>query len=121
MMGEHCGRRETPSAAKPIGKMDDFALYDLTEEQLNNILALSEVEQVVYFSQLIEKYYTHIDEGTDEYYSLLMSYKSSFNLERVYRDREDIQGSFTAIYTRTGLIRDLVNDLYHTEESLVIH
>lgn len=101
--------------------MEEFLLHELNDQKLCGILSLPPKEQVTYFSNLVEKYYPHAMKDTEEFYSLVLSYKSSFALEKKYRKNESIQESFTAVYTKTGLIRELVNDLYYIDESLITH
>lgn len=92
---------------------------DMVLDQINNLPIRQKVE---YVEELIAKYYPHLEKGTEDHTNLLVSYINSFITERTLRDNEYIRESFTAIYTKTGLIREIVNDLYYThDDSLITH
>ena len=46
---------------------------------------------------------------------------SSIYVEKLYRSNRFFQESFTMIYTKTGLIRNIVNDIYFLEDDLITH
>ena len=57
----------------------------------------------------------------NEYEDLLESYISSIYVEKLYRSNRFFQESFTMIYTKTGLVRNIVNDIYFLEDDLITH
>ena len=99
--------------------MDKFELYELTDEQLNEILSLRDQQQELYINTLIQRFYPEVDE--QNYIKLQIAYKSSFILEKFYRSNLVFQEGFQAIYTRTGLIRDIINEVYFTQDNLITH
>lgn len=101
--------------------MDELLLHNLSDKILVNILELSEEERISYYQELIEKFYSHLDKNSVQYGALLRAYHSSFELENLYRTNEIFQDSFTAVYTRTGLIRETINDLYYNPDDLITH
>lgn len=96
-------------------------LCDLSDESLDTLIALPANAKVVYFSTLISKYYPTISENTDEWKDLLDSYASSLYVEKLYRSNRFFNEMFTVVYTDTGQIRDIVNELYFNQEDLVVH
>lgn len=98
----------------------DLYLYDLSDEKLDNILNLSEDNLHYYINSLILRFYKDVD--TDTYIKLKNAYKGSFVLEKLYRTNSLLVQNYTAIYTKTGLMRELVSDLYSLDaEKLAIH
>jgi hypothetical protein len=87
-----------------------FYLYKVTDEELDAILELSDSAINDYIDLLIEKFFNATE--TDSQKNLKQAYKSSFVLEKVIRNSPIISNNFTAIYTKNGLIREVVNDLY---------
>ena len=90
----------------------DYKLYELSDEVLNNILSLSGEEEAVYIDSLIERFYGNIDLDENQYEQLYVAYKSSFILEKFYRNNLEFQKGFQAIYTKTGFIREIVNESF---------
>lgn len=101
----------------------EFGLYDLSDEHLEEILKLSDKDMAEYTRSLIQKYYNHVITHNDKimYNQLVTSYKSSFEVEKFYRDNLVFQNGFQAVYTKTGLIRNLVCDIYFSDDHLVTH
>jgi hypothetical protein len=96
----------------------EYKLYELTDEHLDAILALNEEEEEEYISTLIMRFY---EQAGDRYEDLFISYRASFALEKLYRTNEVFQEGFRAIYTKTGMIRNIINDLYYADDDLIIH
>ena len=96
-------------------------LCDLTDEQLEAIMNLTQEELNAYLFELISKYYSKVIVGSEQHSDLLQSYTSSILAEHLYRNYPVFQKGFCAIYTKTGLIRNFVNDLYFMENDLIIH
>ena len=92
--------------------MDYFYLNELDDEKLEEILKLNEADFLEYVDFLIQNYYPKVEKHSEMYYQLAACYHSSFMLEQIYRELEPLQIGFTAIYTKTGLFRELVNDVY---------
>jgi hypothetical protein len=99
-----------------------FYLHELEDEVLDHILKLPVAELDSYIYALICRFYTNTEVGSDSYKSLYESYKASFVLEKLYRVNSVLAEQYTAIYTKTGLIREIVLDLYSIRtEQLAIH
>lgn len=99
---------------------NNLYLYDLSDDKLNDILNLSEDDLHYYIHSLISRFYKDVD--TDTYIKLKNAYKGSFVLEKLYRANSILINNYTAIYTKTGLVRELVNDLYSLDaEKVAIH
>lgn len=93
-------------------KKDSLYLRDLDSKELSNIINLPVVEFLHYIDLLIANYYPYTEKGSDKYVVLVDAYKASFYLEVFYRNSPIIVSNFTPIYTPTGLIREIVSDLY---------
>ena len=96
-------------------------LYELKDDILENILSLEEKEKTLYIHQLIEKFFPTVIANSEQYGNLQLSYRSSFNLEKLFRSDPLFHETFTLIYTRSGLVRDAVNDMYFTDDHLITH
>lgn len=88
-------------------------LYDIPDDTLDDIINMGDESLDVYIQALIEKFYGEVD--SIEKIKLTNMYKASFTLEKIYRLYPEIHNNFTAIYTKTGLVRELVSDLYYIE------
>jgi len=90
----------------------DFYLYELDNTTLNFILSLSQKELDEYIYALICRFYPKVDKTDEKYINLKKAYKASFALEKIYRVNTLLSNNYTAIYTKTGLIKEVVLDLY---------
>ena len=99
-----------------------FYLHELEDEALNEILQLPFEELDNYIYALICRFYPTTPKPSDRYTRLVKAYKASFVLEKLYRSNELLSENYTAIYTKTGLIREIVSDLYAIgTEKVAIH
>lgn len=101
--------------------MDSLFLSELETETIDYILGLPQDKKIQYFKVLIEKFYPDTTEADDSYTTLINTYLSSFYLEKLYRGNKFFSSMYTPIYTRTGIIREVVADLYYTPEHLIVH
>ncbi len=99
----------------------EFQLYNLEDDKLDLILSLNDTDSNIYVNALIEKFYPDIDSKSEIHADLMVAYRSSFVAERFYRSNLVFQSGFQAVYTRTGLIRNLINDIYFAEDDLIVH
>jgi hypothetical protein len=95
-------------------------LYDLDNTTLDFILSLTSKELDEYVYALICRFYPNIQKEEDKYTQLKKAYKSSFAVEKIYRVNTLINNNYTAIYTKTGLIREIVLDLYNIGQEKVV-
>tara|TARA_R110002020_G_scaffold29767_11_gene94017 strand:- start:16691 stop:16987 length:297 start_codon:yes stop_codon:yes gene_type:complete len=96
-------------------------LYELEENTLDYVLSLSEVERLTYYSTLIDKFYPKIPKETTEFERLLNAYETSFVVEKLYRNNKSFKEGFTNVYTQTGLLRNIISDLYFADDDLITH
>lgn len=99
----------------------EFILGEISDIKLSNILAMNEEEKLKYFRHLVSLYYPHVAPEDDYYERLIEAYKASFLIEKIYRTNYVFQSGFSTIYTKTGLIRNIVSDLFHIDEDLTDH
>ena len=74
-----------------------------------------------YFHKLVETYYPNALNNEDEYEDLIENYISCMYVEKLYRSNRFFNDRFTIIYTQTGLIRNIINDIYFIEDDLITH
>lgn len=100
---------------------NSFVLEELSDESLDYILSLAPQQKVVYFSKLVKQYYPSQEEGSKEFMNLIETYISSFYVEKLYRSNRFFNEKFSPIYTETGLIRDIIADIFYTDDHLITH
>jgi len=98
-----------------------FRLNELSEEKLDLLIGMSEEEKTSYIDNLIDKYYPSINKKQEMYNNLQQCYRSSFIAEKMYRNNTEFRNGFSTVYTRTGLIRDIVSDIFFTTDNLIVH
>jgi len=100
---------------------EELTLGELEDDTLATIIALEEREKSKYIRHLIEQYFPKVEPDSEEYSHLQLSYRTGFLIEHLYRNNALLQECFTIVYTKQGLIRDVVNDLYFTDDHLITH
>jgi hypothetical protein len=99
-----------------------FYLHELDDSVLDDILKLPVAELDSYIYALICRFYPNTEFGSSAYITLYESYKSSFILEKLYRINTTVSKQYTAFYTKTGLVREIVLDSYALRtEKLATH
>jgi hypothetical protein len=99
-----------------------FYLYELDDSTLNTIIRLPVEELDEYIYALICRFYPTVTKDSERFAELESAYRSSFVLEKLYRTNSMLSENFTAIYTKTGLLRELVLDLYEIgAQKVAIH
>ncbi len=101
--------------------MTDLTLCDLQDETIDYLLGMQLDDKRAYIHKLIETYYPNALKDELEYESLLENYISSMYVEKLYRSNRFFNEQFTIIYTQTGLIRNIINDVYFVEDDLITH
>lgn len=96
-------------------------LNEITEDKIDTVLSLNETGKTIFFDSLISEHYPHIEKTSSEYNDLQLNYRSCWMMEKIYRNNDFMKECFSVVYTKTGLIRDIINDLYYTEDNLIIH
>jgi hypothetical protein len=101
--------------------MNELILSEIDEQVLNHIVGMSMPEKVAYFANVIAAFYPTAEKNSEEWENLIQSYISSLYMEKVYRSNRFLQESFTPIYTGTGLIRNMVLDIFFNDDDLTTH
>ena len=99
----------------------EFRLEDFSDESLDSILCLTIESKTKYFEEMVKSYYPKVDQDTDHFVELVESYISSFYLEKLYRSNRFFNEKFIPVYTNTGLIREVVSDLFFIDDTLIVH
>ncbi len=98
-----------------------FILEELSDESLDAVLSLPLDKKSSYFTAMLNSFYPNVVEGTDEFDDLIASYLSSFCIEKIYRSNNFFNEKFTIIYTTTGIIRNIILDMYYADDDLITH
>ena len=98
-----------------------FILENLSDESLDAILSLPIAQKASYFTGMIKSFYPAVKEDTPQFDDLIGSYASSFYVEKIYRSNRFFNEKFTPIYTSTGLIRNIIADMYYADDDLITH
>ena len=101
--------------------MTDLTLCELQDETIDYLLGMQLDDKRAYFHKLIETYYPDASDDEFEYEELLQNYISSIYVEKLYRSNRFFNEQFTIVYTQTGLIRNVINDIYFVEDDLITH
>ena len=101
--------------------MTDLTLCELQDETIDYLLGMQLDDKRAYFHKLIEAYYPDALDDEFEYEELLQNYISSMYVEKLYRSNRFFNEQFTIVYTQTGLIRNVINDIYFVEDDLITH
>jgi hypothetical protein len=96
-------------------------LEELSDESLNAILSLPRKNKIEYFKQLTKAYYPSLEENSEQFLTVVETYISSFYVEKLYRSNNFFNEKFTPVYTNTGLIRNLIADIFYTDDDLITH
>ena len=101
--------------------MTDLTLCELQDETIDYLLGMQLDDKRAYFHKLVETYYPNALNNEDEYEYLIENYISCMYVEKLYRSNRFFNERFTIIYTQTGLIRNIINDIYFIEDDLITH
>tara|TARA_Y100000592_G_scaffold101158_1_gene186151 strand:- start:8691 stop:8996 length:306 start_codon:yes stop_codon:yes gene_type:complete len=101
--------------------MTDLTLCELQDETIDYLLGMQLEDKRAYFHKLVEVYYPNALNNEDEYEDLIENYISCMYVEKLYRSNRFFNERFTIIYTQTGLIRNIINDVYFIEDDLITH
>ena len=101
--------------------MTDLTLCELQDETIDYLLGMQLDDKRAYFHKLIETYCPDALDDEFEYEELLQNYISSMYVEKLYRSNRFFNEQFTIVYTQTGLIRNVINDIYFVEDDLITH
>lgn len=93
----------------------NFFLHNLPINKLEDVLGLTKEEQHYYYLQLVKRFYP--DSDAEDKAKLVNAYIASFELEYLLRTEPNLSDAFTCVYTKTGLIREVSNDLYFIPEA----
>tara|TARA_B100000519_G_C14098492_1_gene369834 strand:- start:19 stop:315 length:297 start_codon:yes stop_codon:yes gene_type:complete len=96
-------------------------LQDISNEDLDSILGMALPSKKTFFAKMIAKYFPELKEGDPMYNDTLEAYLSSFYVEKLYRSNKFFQEKFVMVYTNTGLVRNVINELYFTDDHLITH
>lgn len=100
---------------------NSFILEQLSDESLDAVLSLPLDKKSSYFTAMLKSFYPNVIDGTDEFDNLIAAYFSSFYVEKMYRSNNFFNEKFTVVYTTTGLIRNIIAEMYYADDDLITH
>lgn len=100
---------------------ESFVLEELSDESLDAVLSLPMPAKNKYFAAMVRSFYPHLEEQSKDFEELMATYLSSFYVEKLYRCNMFFNEKFTPIYTSTGLIRNIIADMYLLDKETVVH
>jgi len=100
---------------------DTFVLEELPDDALDAILSLPPEAKDKYFSKMAQNFNPKVDIKSDYFKDIVETYISSFYLEKLYRTNRFFNEKFTPVYTNTGIIRNIIADIYFTDDDLITH
>jgi hypothetical protein len=98
-----------------------FILQELSNESLEAVLSLNPEQKSAYFQAMVDTFYPSIEKNSAQYEEMIATYLSCFCVEKIYRSNRFFNEKFTPIYTSTGIIRNIISDLYYTDDELATH
>ena len=101
--------------------LNNFILEEMPDASLDTVLGFDIDKKTKYFTALASFHYKDIDEDSNEFIDILEMYMSSYYVEKLYRSNRFFSEKFTPIYTKTGIIRNIVSDMYYNDDDLLIH
>lgn len=113
------GTVETPSPF--LLEITMFILGELSDESLDTVLGMNLTDKSTYFTRLITAAYPKIEKNSTEFEELVATYLSSYYVEKLYRTNRFFNEKFTPVYTSTGLIRNIIADMYYADDDLITH
>lgn len=99
----------------------ELHLGELEESKIDFVLSFNEQAKTEFFDSLISKFYPAIEKHSETYLSLQIYYRSCWAVEKLYRNNRFLKDCFSVVYTKTGLIRNIWNDMYFTDDDLILH
>lgn len=99
----------------------EINLGELEESKLDFILSFDEEDKTQFFDSLISRFYPKVERNSEYYLALQAYYRGSWATEKLYRNNKFLKECFSVVYTKTGLIRNIWNDMYFTDDDLILH
>tara|TARA_R100000329_G_C7601981_1_gene213509 strand:+ start:1120 stop:1416 length:297 start_codon:yes stop_codon:yes gene_type:complete len=96
-------------------------LWELPEAALDYIISLPPRQRKMYLKEVVTKHYPSASQNEDILNKTIKALESSVLLEKLYRNNEFLKENFTLVYANGGIIRNMVQDAYYSEEDLTIH
>lgn len=98
-----------------------MTLDQLTDEELDGIISMLPENRNKYFAAMIKSHFPKIVYDSEDYHDLLGTYISSFYTEKLYRSNRFFNEKFTPVYTKQGMIRNIIADIYFNADDLITH
>lgn len=101
----------------------DYELHlgEVEEVKIDTVLSFNEQAKTQFFHSLISKFYPDVEQNSQTYLALQAYYRGCWAAEKLYRNNQFLKDCFSVVYTKTGLIRNIWNDMYFTDDDLILH
>lgn len=96
-------------------------LYTLPETSIDYILSLSPQQRYLYLKQVALSNFRVIETDKEMLESLIKGLEVSILFEKLYRNNEFLRKNFTIVYSDGGLVRNVIHDIYYSDDELTTH
>lgn len=96
-------------------------LYQLPEPALDYIISLSPQQRYLYLKEVALKQFSTTLDDKEMLERTIKALEASVLMEKLYRNNEFLKKNFTMVYSDGGIVRNMVNDIYYTEDDLIVH
>lgn len=96
-------------------------LYTLPETSIDYILSLSPQQRYLYLKQVALSNFRVIETDKEMLESLIKGLEVSIFFEKLYRNNEFLRKNFTIVYSDGGLVRNVIHDIYYSDDELTTH
>ena len=96
-------------------------LFSLPESALDYIISLSPRQRYLYLKEVALKQFSVTVEDAEMLERTVQALEASVMLEKLYRNNDFLKKNFTVVYSDGGLVRNIIHDIYYTEDDLIVH
>ena len=96
-------------------------LYSLPDEALDFILSLHPEQRYLYLKDVALTQFKATIDNKEMLETTIKGLEASIIFEKLYRNNEFLKKNFTIVYAEGGLIRNVIHDIYYSDDDLIIH
>jgi len=96
-------------------------LYSLPEAALDYIISLRPDQRHLYLKEVALKNFSAAKNDPDMLERTIQALEVSIMFEKLYRNNEFLRKNFTIVYSSGGLVRNVIHDIYYSEDDLITH
>lgn len=96
-------------------------LYSIPETSLDYIISLSPQQRYLYLKQVAIENFKAASDDKEMLEKIIKGLETSVLFEKLYRNNEFLRKNFTIVYSSGGLVRNVIHDIYYSEDDLTTH